>query len=143
MSTEQNKATLKRYYDEILNKGNFAVWDELMDEGYYLKTPTVETGKGLEVAKQGSESRKTFSSDAQFSIDEMAADGDTVAIRGYLKGINTGEAPAQGITVATGKQFNAAFTAFYYFKGGKIASCWTLHDVLTRFQQLGVTPPAG
>jgi len=142
MSTEQNKATLKRYYDEILNKGNYSLWGELMDDDYYLESPTARSDKGLEAAKQGYEMRKTFSSDGQFLIDEMIAEGDAVAIRGYLKGTNTGEAPAQGIPTATGKQYNAAFAAVYYFKNGKIAKCWTLHDTLTRYQQLGVTPPS-
>lgn len=143
MGAEENKATLQRYYDEVMNKGNMSLLTELMDEDYYLETPTTKTEKGYEVYKQAYDMRIATASDAQFSIDEMIAEGDAVAIRDYLKGTNTGAAPAQGITTATGKQFNAAFAAVYYFKDGKIARCWTLHDVLTRYQQLGITPPAG
>jgi predicted ester cyclase len=143
MGIEENKATLKRYYDEMMNKGNLSLWNELMDDGYYLETPTTKTEAGFEAYKQGLENRKAGFSDGQFSIDEMIAEDDAVAIRGHVKGKNTGPIPAMGITAATGKQMNAAFAAVYYFKNGKIARCWTLHDVLTRFQQLGVTPPTG
>lgn len=139
MGAKENKATLKRYYDEVMNKGDFSLLSDLMDEEYYLETPTAKTEKGYEAYKQGYANRKAVSSDAIFTIDEMLAEGDTVVIRGYLKGTHTGE--LQGIP-ATGKQYNAGYTAFYYFKEGKITRCWTLHDVLTRNQQLGITPPA-
>ena len=143
MGVEENKATLQRYYDEVMNKGNMSLLTELMDEEYYLETPTTKTDQGYEAYKQAYETRIATAPDAQFSIDEMIAEGDAVSIRGYLKGTYTSAAQAPGTENAVGKQFNTAFAAVYYFKDGKISKCWTLHDVLTRYQQLGITPPAG
>ena len=139
MGVEENKAALKRYYDEIMNKGNFSLLADLVDEEYYLESPTTKSEKGLEDFKKRYADRIAVSSDGFFTIDEMVAEGDIVVIRGYMKGTHTGDAPEMP---ATGKPYNAAYTAFYYFKNGKIVKGWTIHDVLTRFQQLGITPPS-
>ena len=106
MGIEENKATLKRYYDEMMNKGNLALWDELMDDGYYLETPNMKSEAGREAYKQGYEARQVGFSEGQFSIDEMIAEGDAVAIRGYVKGTNTGPIPAMGITVLSTALWN-------------------------------------
>ena len=138
MGIEQNKATLKRYYDEIFNGGDFSVWDELMDENYVTVTANGTEYKGLEGAKRRHASTSAAAPDGRTSIDEMVAEGDTVVIRGFTTGTNTGE--FMGIP-PTGKPYKAAFTAFYYFNNGRIVRGWALHDGMGRFQQLGVIPP--
>ena len=34
MSTEENKAIIRRYFEELFNQGNFSVADEIIAEGY-------------------------------------------------------------------------------------------------------------
>jgi predicted ester cyclase len=140
MSTEKNKATLRRYYDEVFNKKNLSVWDELMDKNYTMSPVGNRTGglKGLEGAKQVATGISGNAPDTKITIDEMVADGDTVAVRGAFKGTNTGNLQDNP---PTGKKFVRAFAAFYRFKDGKIAEGWTVQDTLGMYQQLGLTPP--
>jgi predicted ester cyclase len=136
MSTEQNKKTLQRYYDEIYNKGNLSVWEELMDKNYVSHAGSTEY-KGLEGAKRLQESRKNGGApDSKATIDELVAEGDTLAFRGMIKGTNKGETQGRP---PTGKKFNRAFVGFYRFKNGKISEGWILHDSLSQLQQLGIT----
>jgi steroid delta-isomerase-like uncharacterized protein len=134
---EANKATLRRYYEEVLNNGNYSLWSELMTDDYVLRAPGGEL-KGAEAGKQNYAQRKAMAPDSQFTIDEIVGEGDTVVVRGMLKGTHTGE--FQG-NPPTGKEFARAYTAFYRFRGGKIAEGWTVQDVLGFYQQLGITPP--
>ena len=43
MSAEENKAIVRRYLDEAVNKGNLGVIDEVMDPNYV--NPTTAIGK--------------------------------------------------------------------------------------------------
>jgi len=140
MGTEENKATLRRYYEEVLSKGDLSNWNELVDEGYVMHLiGAPQPLKGLEGAKQV-QSQKVFAPDGKISIDEMVAEGDIIALHGKSTGTHTGE--YQGIQ-PTGKKFTREYAAFYRFKDGKLAEGWALHDLLGFYQQLGITPPAG
>ena len=49
MSTEDNKAFVRRFYEEIFNRGNMAVVDELCTANYLFHDPTgpVQGPEGL------------------------------------------------------------------------------------------------
>ena len=139
MSVEENKATLRKYYDEIFNKGDLSHWSEMVDDTYVMKVVGGQELKGLDGAKQ-TQAQRAFSPDMTVSIDEMVAEGDIVFIRGEFTGTNTGEYQGMG---PTGKKFVRAFAASYKFKDGKIVGGWALHDLLGFYQQLGMSPPGG
>lgn len=141
MGTEENIATLKRYYEEVFNNNDLSNWNELVDEDYVMHlVGAPQQPKGVEGAKQNLAQREAFAPDGKMSIDEMVAAGDIIAIRGKATGTHTGE--FQGIK-PTGKKFSREFAAFYRFKNRKIAEGWALHNLLGFYQQLGITPPTG
>ena len=136
MSVKGNKATLRRYYEEILNKGNHALWDELMTNDYVLRNPQVGSEhKGVEGNKEYYTGRKLMSSDSEFTIDEMIGEGDTVVITGALTGTNDGELLGKK---PTGKKFSRIYVGIYRFKDGKIAEGWSLQDLFGFFRQLEI-----
>ena len=136
---EANKTTLRRYYQEVFGKGDLSHWSEMVDENYVMRVVGAAPLKGLEGGKQTTAQRMAMAPDTKTTIDEIAADGDIVAIRGQFTGTHTGE--VQGLS-PTGKKFTRQFAAFYRFKDGKIIEGWSVQDVLGMYQQLGITPPA-
>jgi len=136
MGVEANKATLRRYFVEILNKGNHDIWGELMTNDYVLRNPQVGSEhKGIEGGKEFYAGRKAMSSDSEFTIDEMIGEGDTVIIKGTLEGTNDGELLGRK---PTGKKFSRLYVGIFRFKDGKIAEGWTLQDLFGFFRQLEI-----
>ena len=141
MAVEENKATLKRYYEEVFNNHDLTNWDEMVDESYVMHlNGAPQPLAGLEGAQQTRNQTTTFAPDGKINIEEMVAEGEFIAIHGKATGTHTGE--ALGIK-PTGNKFTREYAAFYRFKNGKIAEGWALHDMLGFYQQLGVTPPTG
>ncbi len=143
MSTEENKAIIRRWIEEAWNKGNVDVADELYTADFKAKDSNDPTKvlRGPEGIKQYViESRAAFP-DIRFTIDHLVAEGDTVVgaftIRGTHKGDLFGIPP-------TGK--SAVFSAvdIWRFEGGKIAERHlAVMDRLSILQQLGIIPPMG
>ena len=126
---EQNKAAYRRMIDEIYDKGNIAVLDEVYAENliFHYNEKTVET---LEIAR-GIRMLSSKFRNIKFTIDDMIAEGDTVAVRTTFQGIyrrNGKNITLWGITIAR-------------FKNGKIIEAWRVDDKASMFRQLGISPP--
>jgi len=139
MSVEQNKAILRRQHvEEIFNKGNLKVADEIISPEYVDHGPLGEF-KGPEGFKQMvAMARKAFP-DIHYTIDDMVAEGDKVAVRYTMTGTFKGKF---GDIEPTGKQINMTSAYFYRFKGGKEVEALPFVDMLAFYQQSGVKPPA-
>ena len=74
--------------------------------------------------------------DIGYSVDDLFADGDRVAVRVTLRGTHKGE--FLGIP-PTGKQLNVSGIGIYRIADGKIAEVWGLRDHIGTMPQLGVT----
>ncbi len=139
MSVEENIANVRRLNDEVWNKGNLAVVDELVTPDYVFHGPETEI-KGPEGLKQYIAAMRTAFPDLHMTIEDMVAEGDMVAARYTARGTFKGE--FMGIA-PTGKQMTLPNTAFARFKGGKQVEVWPYMDTLAWYKQLGVTPPMG
>jgi serine phosphatase RsbU (regulator of sigma subunit) len=75
---ENNKALVRRFVEEVLNRGNLDAVDELMAPDYL--DHTVPPGKyaGREGLKRSLAKQLASSSDLRFSIEEQIAEGDKV-----------------------------------------------------------------
>jgi len=140
MSTEQNKANLRRFIEEGLNKGNMALVDE------YIAPDAVDHAlpPGLPPNREGFKMfftafRAAFP-DMRYTIDEEIAEGDKVVHR--VTGHGTMKGEFQGMP-ATGK--HAAWTEMHIarFVNGKIAEHWANVDQVGMLQQLGLMPAPG
>ena len=72
------------------------------------------------------------------TINDMVAEGDTVAIRFTYTGTHLGE--SFGIP-PTGKSVTMDECLFFRFENGMETDEWIYSDSLALFQQLGVSPP--
>jgi len=139
MSTEQNKALVRRYWEDVWNKGNLALLDELIAtdfDGHPLPGEP-DFGRGPAGQKQLVEMYRTAFPDLRMTIEDMTAEGDRVVVRWIARGTQTGE--MMGIP-ATGKPTTVTGMFLNRLAADKIAEGWGNFDALGMMQQLGVIP---
>ncbi len=140
MSTEDNKAIVRRLIEEGFNQRNLAIFDELYapDFVYHLGSTAIQ---GREPYKQFTLMSFTSFPDVRFTIEDQVAEADEVVTRWTWRGTHQG--PFQGIP-PTGKHVMVTGVGINHFAAnGKIVENWTNMDVLGLLQQLGVVPALG
>ncbi len=81
MSTEDNKAIIRRQYEEAVNKQKLDLLDELIGPDYVSHDPTSpEPIRGVEGLKEYARGYFTAFPDLQFTIEEQIAEGDMVVL---------------------------------------------------------------
>ena len=138
MSTEEeNKAIVKRIAEEIYNIGNLDIVEEVISPNYTFHY-TLGDFKGREGFRQVVTGVRQGFPDFNMTINDMVAEGDTVAIRFTYTGTHLGE--SFGIP-PTGKSVTMDECLFFRFENGMETDEWIYADSLALFQQLGVSPP--
>ncbi len=136
MSTEESKAVDRRIVEEVWNKRNLALVDELIDSNFVLHAVGGPDLKGPEGFKQFVTMNVTAFPDCRVTIEDMIAEGDRVVDRVTFRGTHTGNfrdiAP-------TGKQATMSVIIINRFAGGKIVETWLVNDALGMMQQLGIS----
>jgi steroid delta-isomerase-like uncharacterized protein len=140
MSTEENKAMLRRVYEEALNKGDLAILDDLLAADYVLHMAGLGEYKGPEGFKEMVTALRAAFPDLHVTIDDMVAEGDKVTHRFTLQGTHKGD--FKGIA-PTGNQITVTGITISRFSGGKEGEAWQNIDSLGIMQQMGVVPPMG
>jgi steroid delta-isomerase-like uncharacterized protein len=135
MSTETNKATVRRYLETVIGEGRADLVEEFMVEGIELRGTGLPPG--LSAIQQFVVGLNTAFPDRHLSIDDVLAEGDKVVTRTTMTGTHQGE--MQGIP-ATGKPVTQPAITIFRLTNGKIAEGWYASDHLSMMQQLGVIP---
>jgi len=139
MTTEVNKAIVRRYFEDIFSQGNLAVAAEIIAPEYEEAGPSAIPG--LPPGPEGSNIhvmvyRNAFP-DITFTVDEQVAEGDTVVTRWTATGTHQGE--LAGIP-ATGKSATVMGVSIDRVVNGKLVAGWNISDQLSLLRQLGVIP---
>ena len=130
---ENNKAIVKKVYEEALNKRNMGLLQDLIAEDYVgLKEKKGAAGFEEPVAPL----IKAFP-DIQWHIEQLIGEGDKVLVWWKWEGKHA--APFTGIE-ATGKTVVNEGVAVFELKGGKITKGKVQTNRLGFLQQLGVLP---
>ena len=87
---EENKAVIRRLVEEVYNKGNLAVVDELVAPEVFNHPAVPEHQHGIDGFKHVMEWVRGTSSDVHYDIDDIIAEGDKVAVRIRHSGTHTG-----------------------------------------------------
>ncbi len=143
MSTEENKATVRRFTEEGWNQGNIAVFDELSAPNWVYHNPTLPDVRTLAGYKSWATEVLRAFPDFHATIEDLIAEGDQVVVRYTLRGTNTGDIVTPMPIPATGKQVSVTGIAIVRFAGGKGVEVWEQDDNLGFFQQLGLIPAPG
>jgi steroid delta-isomerase-like uncharacterized protein len=133
-----NKNVVRRLFEEVWNKGNLQVTDELFTPNYtHHDASTPDVGRGPESEQKRATLYRTAFPDIRFTIDDMIAEGETVMARWSCRATHKGD--LSGIA-PTGKQININGVSIARFTNGKMAEGWVNWDALGLMQQLGVVP---
>ena len=135
MSTETNKAIVRRYLEQVVGEGRADLVEEFLVEGIELHGTGLESGLGA--LGQWVIMMATAFPDRQMTIDDVVAEGDRVVARTTMTGTHQGE--MLGIP-ATGKAVTQPSITIFRLVNGKIAEGWFAADNLSFMQQLGVIP---
>jgi steroid delta-isomerase-like uncharacterized protein len=136
MSTEANKALVRRYYDEVHTGRNYDLIDQLVAPDFKEHDPLPGQGPG----RQGIKDRERSLAenlDVTFNIEDLIAEDDKVVVRWRNRGTHVGE--FLGIP-PTGKGFSIEGINIYRVEDGKLAEGWNVADVFGQLLQLGVIP---
>jgi steroid delta-isomerase-like uncharacterized protein len=135
MPTEDNKALVSYYIDEVWNKQNLAVIDDLIVEGYVQHIPGVPPGRAG-VKQFFTLIRQAFP-DARMTIEDLIAEGDRVVWRWTIRGTHTGT--FRGIP-PTNKPILITGMSILRVENGRFVESWGEQDNLGLMQQLGAIP---
>jgi len=139
--SEQNKNVVRRLFEEVWNKGQVSVADELFTPNYnHHDSSTPDVGRGPESEKKRVTLYRNAFPDMRLTIDEILAEGETVVARWSCRGTHKGD--LNGIA-PTGKQFNITGVSIARFTNGKMFEGHVNWDALGLMQQLGVVPELG
>ena len=135
MSTEENKAKVRRLIEEFINKGNLAVADEIFVTNFVDHSPAAGTTPDRQGIKQYITMLHSAFPDFHCAVEDLIAEGNRVVVRLTCRGTHRGE--LMGIS-PTDRQVNVTGISILHFAGGKIEERWNNTGNLGIMQQLGV-----
>lgn len=137
MSSEQNKALVRRLVEEIFNGGDMSLVDELAAPSFVDHELPPGTPPGREGLKVMLGAMRSAFPDFQATIEDMIAEGDQVFVRMTWSGTQAGE--FMGIPPG-GKRFAMGVFDLLRVEDGKIVEHWGQMDTMAMMQQLGAMP---
>src|SRR5579862_1083911 len=140
MPEQENIAVLGRFIEEVINQGNLAAADEIVEESFVELDPLPGQRQGREGLKEIIAMMRAAFPDIHWVADETIASGEKVVTRFTWTGTHRG--PFLGIP-ATGKHVTVKGVVIDRLPGGKMADSRILMDSLGMMQQLGVVPSPG
>lgn len=139
MSTESNKAFIRRLIDEEWNKGNLDAVDQYVASNFVHHDSTNPDIINRETYKQWITATRTAFPDFQVIIDDEIAEGDQVVTRWTARGTHQGELVTPAGTIPpTGQQVSLPGVTISRYKNGQVVEDWHIGDSLGMMFQLGI-----
>ena len=135
MKLEQNKAIVRDYLNEIVNKGNLGAFDTFFSDDVMFN----ETRNFREQYPARMQAIHGAFPDHHLIVRDQIAEGDKVVTRVTFHGTHSGS--FNGIP-ATGKQVEWSGIAMDRIADGKVVEMWHVQNTAALMQQIATKPPA-
>jgi steroid delta-isomerase-like uncharacterized protein len=135
MSTEENKAVVRRFFEELLSTDNLAIADELLSPDFYFYFAGSPEPMDLESYKEFLAARRRAFPDRRFVVEEMIAEGEKVSARFTMRGTHKGELRS---IAPSGREVTMTGIDMIRLEEGKMVEDRVEVDQLGMMQQLGV-----
>jgi steroid delta-isomerase-like uncharacterized protein len=134
--SEENKALVRRYFEEIWDRGNLDLIDELFTTNFVRHGPTATEGEvhGQEDFESLVSMYRSALPDLRIPIEDQIAEGDRVVTRWRARGTHQGELMGNA---PTGNPASVTGILVDRISGGKIEEEWVDYDTLHLMQQIG------
>ncbi len=139
MSTEDNKALNRRFWEEVFNQKSLAAIDELCTADFVYHSASGPI-RGTDAFKQFLLMYFHAFPDLHILIEDQIAEGDKVVARNTVTGTHQGD--LMGIA-PTGKRVRVSSIHVTRLVNGKSVEDWGNEDALGMMQQLGILPAMG
>ena len=139
MSTEENKAIVRRFFEEGPSKGNLIDADKLLSPDFTMHTP-LPASPGIKGIHEVITTCRAAFEHLNVTIKDMIAEGDNVAARFTAHGIHKGD--FMGLQ-ATGKPITMTGIEIFRIKDSRIVELWGEANLLGLMQQLGIFSTSG
>jgi predicted ester cyclase len=140
-STQRNEETLRRFLDEVWNRGKVEACADFLAPAYTIRHDPGDPWDGQTLDLRGFQERLTQSRqpfpDQRFEIQEIVGEGDVLACAWLWTGTHLGPV---GPFLPTGKTVTLSGITLYDFEEGRIRGHWQVVDRLSLLQQL--SPPS-
>lgn len=133
MAAEENKEVIRRLCN-VINEGNFDQLDEILAPHYvrHDPNPLLKNAGREEYKKAFTAFRRAFP-DAQWTLEDLLADGDRVIGRWTFRGTHLG---AFFNIPPGGQQVSYPILAIYRIENGMIAEDWHIFHSIGLWQKL-------
>jgi steroid delta-isomerase-like uncharacterized protein len=132
--SDDNKALVRRWFEEVWNKGRTDAIGEMLAE-HSMVFGLGEALKGPSQCKPFHTAFRTAFPDISVVIEDVIAEGDMVAARWSCTGTHQGD--GLGFP-ATGRTMRVTGMAFLRVEGDRFVAGWNNFDELGMLRQLGV-----
>lgn len=132
--------TARRFYEEVLNKGDLAVADEILAPDYLDHGAPPNAPRGIDGFRQFFAIVAGVFPDVQVTIEDMVAGEGKVATRLTVRGTQKGS--FRGFP-ASGKCVSWTGIDIMHFSANKISERWSERDFFGMLLQLGLISPPG
>ena len=134
MKLEQNKAIVRDYLNDIVNKGNMAAFDS-----YFSEDVVFNNFRGFRQQHLARlQAIRSAFPDHHLLVEDQIAEGDKVVTRVTFHGTHQGQ--FNGIA-PTGKQVNWSGIAMDRIADGKVVEMWHVQNTSALMQQIAAPPP--
>jgi steroid delta-isomerase-like uncharacterized protein len=140
MGTQENKAAARRFLEEVVNRGNVAVVDELSGPNFVDHSAPPGVPAGNEGFKMFITTFRTAFPDLHYTVDDEIAEGDRIVQRTTATATMRGD--FQGMP-ASGKTATWSEIHITRFENGKAIEHWGVVDQLGMLAQLGFVQAPG
>ena len=137
MTTDDNKALVQRFYDEVINQKNLAALDQFVSPNAVNHTVPAGLPQG---PNQFLGLHLNAFPDVKVTVEDLLAEGDKVIARVSFRGTHQG---AFASIQPRGKPITVMAINIFRIANGQMVEHWGLADRLSALQQLGVVPPRG
>ncbi len=140
--SEVNKELVRRHFEEVFNRKNLSVCDEIMADDFveHAAAPFAPSAPGSVNGPQAMRASAVWLlaqfPDLHMTIEAMISEGDTVAVRVLSEGTNLGA--LNGVVPPTGKRFTARQSHWYRVADNKLVEHWATREDLPTMLQLGI-----